>query len=119
MEKSEAIQWRLDVMADGWDSKPMYQHEPEECAAKLTNSGWIAHVIAREGYVDVAVWGPDGLAVDPPYIYSMDRLVEGLESCNICGAKHVHTQRYSFAGRCCADCIEDARAEHEKPGWYN
>ena len=44
-----------------------------------------------------------------------------LEKCPVCGkaVKYKDQHTFSFAGRCCADCLPRMRKEHEYPGWYN
>lgn len=41
--------------------------------------------------------------------------------CPVCG-KHVplsEQEQYSFAGRCCAECLPEMQKQYEQPGWYN
>lgn len=51
----------------------------------------------------------------------VDRFVRELNICDIChkpvGYGNLH--RYSFAGKCCKDCLPAAREKFEQPGWYN
>ena len=125
-----AAAYRLAAVADGWESEPLYQNEPEEHAAKLRSAaGFVMHVIARspddrpehvtrrapEG--GVHVWGPDGLAVRVGRTYSREEIDAGLTTCNNCGARAVRTFRYSFAGRACAACLPEMRRLHERRGW--
>lgn len=46
---------------------------------------------------------------------------ESYEVCPICKKKvgHKLMKRYSFAGRCCPDCLPRMKEEHEYAGWYN
>ena len=125
-----AAAYRLAAVAEGGESEPLYQNEPEEHAAKLRSAaGFVMHVIARspddrpehvtrrapEG--GVHVWGPDGLAVRVGRTYSREEIDAGLTTCNNCGARAVRTFRYSFAGRACAACLPEMRRLHERRGW--
>lgn len=41
--------------------------------------------------------------------------------CPVCGKSvpYKDQQRYSFAGRCCPECLPKMREKYEQPGWYN
>ena len=65
----------------------------------------------------VSIWGPDSLAIAVPMPYSWDAIVAGARTCSACGKTDVDTQRFSFAGRCCAACLPEMRRQHERPGW--
>ena len=120
-----ARSYRDAAIADGWDAKPMCQHEAFERAAMLKRDGWVMHVLARppegkfRGDIDITVWGPDGLAVPVifPRTYSMADLIRGLRYCLECGAEDVKTYRVAFANRCCAACRPALKAKLERPGW--
>lgn len=122
-----ARRYRDDAIADGWRAEPLYAPNEElERAAKLKRDGFVMHVISRDntdgGYrmrfeVAVNVWGPDGLVVKPPRPYQgMKAIVEASQRCSHCGNQG-GTERYSFAGRCCKDCLPEMRKLHEQPGW--
>lgn len=44
-----------------------------------------------------------------------------INKCPICGKSVTYSEqsRYSFAGRCCKDCLPKMKEKYEKPGWYN
>ena len=112
---------------DGWNHAPLYRKlEPESSAAKLNKDGYVMQIIMRDNTekksahtyeAQVAIWGPDNLAVRPPQTYSMDDITKGIRTCNNCGKTDVDTVRYSFAGRCCNECFPAMRERHEQPGW--
>lgn len=112
-------EWREAAMRDGWDAHPLYKNESIEQATKLTNGDWVAHVIDRETYQSVSVWGPDRLQICVPANYNMLSLERRLRHCTVCDATNVDTQRYSFAGRCCAECRPEMARFYEFPGWTN
>ncbi|MCF8534075.1 MAG: hypothetical protein K9G48_13790 [Reyranella sp.] len=115
------------AVADGWGIEPSYSSEPIESAAKLRREGFQMSVLMRvqdparstRYQVSISVWGPDGLVIRPPDAYDWVKIKGGLRRCNNCNAEDVDTERYSFAGRCCAACLPKMRADHEKPGWTN
>jgi len=113
--------WRNAAVADGWHIEPTYQHESADRAARLRHpEGFIAQVVTREkGLVDLHIWGPDGLAINPYQTYDMDRIRAGIRVCMECHAHDVDTQRVGFAGRVCINCLPAARKSHEFPGWTN
>ena len=41
--------------------------------------------------------------------------------CPVCGKNVPFSEQsqYSFAGRCCKDCLPAMKKKHEYPGWYN
>lgn len=119
----EAIAWREAAVKDGWSIKSTYKHEAVESHASLEKEGFVASVMARElnkskfkYQADVTVWAPDGLQIRVPRIYSWDKIIEGIHTCNKCG-EHGETYQYSFAGRCCAKCLPEMRKQYEQPGW--
>lgn len=114
--------------ADGWTWKKRYASEPEHWGAELDRSGFKIVALSRGddtkpfsgGYkyqASIHIWGPDGLAIKPPDTYDWAAIQAGVTQCNLCNKTGVKTFRYSFAGRCCHECIPAARAEHERPGW--
>jgi len=125
-EKVVAARAFMDAAAsDGWSIKPTYS-EPVECAASLERDGFSMLIIARENggekfkyQAQVNIWGPDRLAIAAPKEYSWAKILGALSHCNVCDKDGVEIHRYSFAGRCCADCLPAMRAKHERPGWCN
>lgn len=122
--KAEA--WRDAAVADGWSIEPTYDYEPVERAWRLSREGFSVQGITRAARddtemttADIHIWGPDGLAIRPPPIYDWSAIVAGSRTCNACGATDVETQRYGFAGRCCAACRPEMARIHEQPGWTN
>ena len=137
----EVVAFRDAAIADGWVHRPTYESEPEERACRLSRGGFTMQILTRSrdnevldpsrGYhhsihgkwkyeAQVNIWGPDGLCISPGSpVYDMERIKAGLRRCDACGAKDVETQRYSFAGRCCAKCRPEMAAKYEKPGWDN
>lgn len=115
--------WRDAAIADGWTLEAMFPgHEDVDRAFKLWRDGFHVSGINRPAgdllpQAQLNAWGPDGLCLLIPIPYDWERLKTGLRRCNNCGAEDVETQRYGFAGRCCADCLPAMRAEHERPGW--
>lgn len=119
-----AVAWREAAIADGWDAKPGYpNHEAMERVCHLSKDGYIVHVLTREKVgkwayqASVNVWGPDGLAIKPPFVYDMAAITAGTRHCNYCNADDVDTERVGFAGRCCAACLPRQREIAERPGW--
>lgn len=117
-------QYRDAAVADGWKISPTYGNEPVTSAAKLRRDGFVMSVLARRRTggrykyeAGIHIWGPDGLGVEPPPIYSFAAIVAGTRRCSACGKGDVETTRFSFAGRCCRDCLPEMRRQHEQPGW--
>ena len=46
---------------------------------------------------------------------------ETINKCPICEKSVTYSEqnRFSFAGRCCKDCLPKMQKKYEKPGWYN
>ena len=44
-----------------------------------------------------------------------------INKCPICGKSVTYSEQnqFSFAGRCCKDCLPKMKEKYEKPGWYN
>lgn len=119
-----AHKWREAAIADGWQAEPTYgDHEPLEQAWKLRRDGFTIQGLSRPGSdkmlpsADVHIWGPDGLAIEPPAEYDFAAIVRGSQTCSECGAHPVTTERVAFANRVCAECAPDARRRYETPGW--
>lgn len=119
--------WRDAAIADGWTCEPAYpKSEDWTESCKLDKDGFSAMVITRTKTAGikwkyeamVSIWGKDKLQIIAKFPYNWEDVVDGLTTCNNCGAKNVHTERYSFAGRCCKDCISEMREIHEPANWY-
>jgi hypothetical protein len=120
-----------DAVRDGWGIEQTYPgREPVESAATLTRDGFKMMAFARDASGDerrvrsrtsymasISIWGPDGLAINPPQFYDFDAIQAGVRFCEYCGARDVSTHRVGFAGRACADCLPGQRKAQEYPGW--
>ena len=120
----EAVRaFRVAAAADGWGVVPTYPPEPIDNAAKGTKEGFVFHTIARGSVgkwlhqASGSLWGPDGLAIDPPKVYDWNFIQAAVKHCNYCGADDVAVQRVGFAGRCCHACLPAVRQKVEYPGW--
>ena len=71
----------------------------------------------QQGRHTVHIWGPDGLQIKVPAVYSFDAVKTATRICQYCSATDVDTVRVGFAGRCCEKCLPAKRAEIETPGW--
>jgi len=120
------IQFRDAAVADGWVMTPTYDFESVDRASHLHKDGFVISILSRDNSeaernykyeAQVSIWGPDGMAIKPPQTYDWPTIQAGLRTCNKCGATDVNTERYSFAGRCCAACLPEMRRQHERPGW--
>jgi len=123
----DAVEFRKSLQKDGWTtSSPTPQGtESTEIWSKHEKEGFIARILTRthepnhkfKYQVTVSLWGPDRLAIKPPYVYDWEFIKAGVRTCNECGAQDVETFRFSFAGRACAKCIPALKEKYEKPGW--
>lgn len=117
----EAIAFRAALLADGWSIKQ--NDKTEDTYTSHYKDGYCVQVMSRTKIgkwkyeAQVNAWGPDGMTIRAPTVYDFAAMQRGLRHCGLCKAADVETQRYSFAGRCCAKCIDKARAEYERPGW--
>lgn len=114
------------AVADGWSIEPTYpSHETAEQACRLRRDGYVALCLMRELPAGgrwrfntcVHLWGPDRLAITPPYPYDFAAIQAGLRTCLSCGRADVDVQRAGFAGRYCAICLPAERKAQEYPGW--
>lgn len=118
-----ALAWREAAMADGWESRPTYQHEDELTAFRLTRDGFVVQGLARPttgefvGTGEIHCWGPDGLHIPAGEIYDWAELQRAVKTCGYCGAHPVWPVRVGFAGRCCPACLPAMRKAIETPGW--
>lgn len=126
-------QFVADAVRDGWTIRQTYPGgEPQESAATLTRDGFKIMALARDytgegvagafrptvSYMaSINIWGPDGLAIQPPQFYDFAAIAAGLRHCEYCGADDVVTQRVGFAGRTCAACHPKQAKVQEYPGW--
>lgn len=120
------VAFRDAAIADGWHAEATYQTESFDRAAHLTRDGYTIQIITRDNEgksykyrynCSVNIWGPDGLSITAPAEYDFDKIEVGAKTCLLCGKVADEVFRYNFAGKACADCIEKAREETEKPGW--
>lgn len=124
-EYQAAVAFRTAAIADGWLCTATYENETTESAASLTREGFNMQLITRRNVgkwsfqASVSIWGPDKLSILVPKVYNWNEIQAGLRRCNSCMKTDVETQRFSFAGRCCANCIQAMRTQHEYPGWDN
>lgn len=124
-EHIEAVrQFVKDAIADEWLQEKYYDSETLDQSCKLYKNGFEVSVLTRnlngsrwKYQASINAWADDGLAIRLPLRYDWKVFENAKTTCNICLATNVQTQRYSFAGRCCENCISDARKEHEYPGW--
>jgi hypothetical protein len=117
---TKACEFRDAAVKDGWLIEPTYEHESIDRAATLKKEGFFIQVITRLGKeASINIWGPDGMAINPPDTYSWAAISSGLCICNLCGKTDVETHRFSFAGRACLECLPAAKKKHEYPGWTN
>ena len=116
--------YRDAAKQDGWVCVPTYDSESMESASSQHRQHYAMQILSREmqhGHwnyqCSINIWGPDGLSIKPPDVYDWLAITAGARTCNECGAVDVDTQKYSFAGRCCADCRPAMAEKHEKRGW--
>jgi hypothetical protein len=122
--------FRDDAVKDGWSIKPTYPpHESVESASSLSKDGFSMLILTRTHdlklypnvnnlyEVEISIWGPDRLAIEPPREYDMQKIIDGMRFCKHCWKIDVETVRYSFAGRCCKDCLPALKKKYEQPGW--
>jgi hypothetical protein len=120
---ARAIVWRERAIADGWTSRPTYEHESELTAFTLERDGYKVQGIARPtapesmGHAEISCWGPDRLHIPVGETYDWNAIQRAVETCGYCGTYPVKTERVGFAGRCCAACLPKMRAAIETPGW--
>jgi hypothetical protein len=114
----EAVKaFRDAAVADGWSIEPAYSGESTDSAAKLKRDGFIMQILTRDAGAEVHLWGPDGLAINPPAVYSFDEITKGLLQCGFCKNFVDKIHRVGFAGRSCIHCLAAAQKELEFPGW--
>jgi hypothetical protein len=124
-----AQEYRDAAAADGWSKRATYgSSEDIDRAASLSRDGFAMSVLTRDNSAkgakwkheaSIHIWGPDGMAIDPPEKYDFDEIVARTRRCMYCKAEDVDTKRVGFAGRCCEKCLPEMRARIEAPGWNN
>ena len=59
----------------------------------------------------------EGMTLD----WLISDLQEKVDTCPICGKKvgRENMRGYSFAGRCCEECLPEMKKKYEYKGWYN
>jgi hypothetical protein len=119
----KVVSFRDAAIADGWTVRENY---PSSSGIEnLEKSGFKMMVVLRQNIgkwkfeAEISIWGPDGLSIKLSETYSMESIVAGLLTCNECGKTGVETERYSFAGRCCKECLPAMQKKHEYSGWTN
>lgn len=130
------VEFRRALLADGWTVEATYKSEPVESASTCKKDGFVISLLSRDWLetkqhypwyknaqpkrryeCSINIWGPDSLAIEPPETYDFAFIRRGLRTCNNCKREDVDTYRYSFAGRCCVDCLAEMQRIHEFPGW--
>lgn len=110
MDMQENIKAYKDAaIADGWT----ICEQPNNNLIKLTKDEFIMFCLNSS----IMIWGPDKLAIERPFKYCFEDMVNNLSKCNYCGKENVFTSRVGFAGRCCNECLPEKRKELEYPGW--
>jgi ribosomal protein L37AE/L43A len=113
MPKLRAQLWLSNAVTDGWVG------EKTRHRFKLYREGFQLLAIPygkAQDRMEIAVWGPDGLAVTIPDVYSWQALQDSLHVCSNCGAVS-KTTRIGFAGRVCKPCRDKLKGIIEPPGW--
>jgi hypothetical protein len=124
MSPEQIKNWRYAAILDGWSHEPTYEgHESEEHAMRLKKDGWVAQSLNRpaknrmKAIASLHIWGPDNLAIAVVFPYDWEAMVALLRKCSYCETEDVDTQRVSFAGRCCSNCLKGQQEKQEFPGW--
>lgn len=125
------LEWRDAALDDKWEPAPIYENEDISRAMILEKEGFKAHIISRDIPVpkpnwgkrrygaEITIWGADRLQIFVPRKYDWEFIQDAVRICLACRKTDVDTQRYSFAGRCCKECLPEMRKKHEYPGWCN
>jgi len=120
MRLKQAQAWSTAAEADGWAFSPTYKSESPQRHVTGKHLGFTVMVNTRDDrQADVTVWGPDGLQIEAPLLYSMRAVRLATRVCLYCHASDVPTMRVGFAGRACASCAPSQRRKQEFPGWTN
>lgn len=131
-EYERVVKFRTEAIKDGWTYEPTYgNHESWESHCSLSKNDFKMSIstrttetsfILKKGgkwkyEADIHIWGPDGLAIEPPKEYNMGEIIKGLKKCSWCETEDVETQRVAFANRVCKKCLPAAQKQLEYPGW--
>lgn len=112
-----------DAVADGWMIRPTYDTESVNRHATLDREGFKLMAKTRTDVgswkyeTQINGWGPDGLVIRIPDVYSWTAIQDAVRVCDNCGKHVAQTHRYGFAGRCCAECLPAMQKEYECEGW--
>ena len=127
VELYDSIKEYLECMLnDGWVNKNPDSTEPIENYARLIKDNFQASLVRRiidspkyKYSVGLSIWGPDGLCIGVPITYDWELIKSMTKYCTHCNKSNVDTFRFSFAGRCCKECLPELKKRFEKPGWCN
>ena len=81
---------------------------------------WTA-IECREGEIDGGMSVCEIDDIHTPLDTIIAKAKAEMNKCPVCGKAIPITkqERFSFAGRCCPDCLPEMKRQHEYPGWYN
>jgi hypothetical protein len=124
----QAEQYLEELRQDGWEIKHQYEeNDPFFTATKegfkimidcrLHPNATITPTFSKGILARIHAWGPDEIAIEPPFPYEWLKFKEAVFICEFCGKKVDKTYRVGFANRSCANCLPKARQELEKSGW--
>ena len=79
---------------------------------------WVANEYSGELRTGVNVCT---LKLDSSLNFCINKAKEEINKCPECGkiVPYKEQSGFSFAGRCCKDCLPAMKEKHEYPGWYN
>ncbi len=119
-EMKRVQDFRDAAIKDDWLIEPTYPgYEDMSYASSLSKDGWNMMILTRPNEASIDIWAPDKMSITVPKEYNFEEIKRMVRHCENCGADDVDTQRYSFAGRCCANCRPEMAKKHEYPGWEN
>jgi len=84
------------------------------------DSNWV--YVAKEFSGDIRSWLNVGeYSTEDSLQTVIGKALTELGICPVCGKNVPFSEQsqYSFAGRCCKDCLPAMKKKHEYPGWYN
>lgn len=98
-----------------------------------TKDGVGIYIVPRKGYIDTweafenngeiraGLHLADGIDPEASLNEIVNKALAVLNVCPVCGKSVPFNEqhRYSFAGRCCSECLPAMREKFEKPGWYD
>ena len=86
------------------------------------HDGWTSIYVAREYQGNIL----DGASVcdlsrDDNLMTAIAKAKASINVCPVCGKEVPYKDQrgYSFAGRCCQECLPKMKRKYEQPGWYN